>query len=372
MSEKSKVIVYETDKQEMKNIVEDVFKQFPKEVKGKKVLIKPNMLGPFEQERGVTTSPLLIEALVDYLLEQGADVTVGDNPGGQGGGVIATAKKCGIYQASKGHFENIGASCQLIDFNSRFAKQINISTAILEADILIDLPRFKTHAYAGISGSIKNMFGIVVGPGKAKLHFATPKPDDFHELLVDLYQVRVPDLIIMDGVYAMEGMGPTNGKLKQINKVLASDDGVALDATMTRMMGFDINLIRHILVAAERKIGVYKEEDIEVIGDASQIKDFELPISYSKEVTATAPALNGVLELYKLGTTVPDFAVPENCVKCGECAKSCPVQAITLDPYPTINRKKCISCFCCAELCLRDCFRYIDGTKTFENLFSKL
>lgn len=278
---KSKVIVYDTNKQDMKSIIEDVFVNFPQDVKGKKVLIKPNMLGPFEVERGVTTNPVLIEALVDYLIDCGANIIVGDNPGGQGGGVIAAAKKSGIYQASKGHFENIGTACQLFPMNSRFVKEINVSDAVLDCDILIDLPRFKTHAYAGISGSIKNMFGIVVGPGKAKLHFATPKPDDFHELLVDLYQVRVPDLVIMDGIYAMEGMGPTTGNLKKIDKVLASTDGVALDATMARMMGFDIELIRHILVANERNLGVYKEEDIELVGDASKIEGFELWIGYN-------------------------------------------------------------------------------------------
>lgn len=110
---KSKVIVYDTNKQDMKSIIEDVFVNFPQDVKGKKVLIKPNMLGPFEVERGVTTNPVLIEALVDYLIDCGANIIVGDNPGGQGGGVIAAAKKSGIYQASKGHFENIGTACQL-------------------------------------------------------------------------------------------------------------------------------------------------------------------------------------------------------------------------------------------------------------------
>ena len=372
MENKSKVIVYETQEQEMSKIIENIFENFPMEVEGKKILIKPNMLGPFEVERGVTTNPIIIEALVDYLIEKGANVIVGDNPGGQGGGVIAAAKKSGIFQASKGHFENIGAACQIYPMNSRLVKEITVSNAVLDCDILIDLPRFKTHAYAGISGGIKNMFGIVVGPGKAKLHFATPKPDDFHELLVDLYQVRVPDLIIMDGIYAMEGMGPTTGNLVQINKVLASNDGVALDATMARMMGFDINLIRHLIVANERNLGNYKEEDIEVIGDASKIENFVIPISYSAEVTATAPKMGGVLELYKLGTTVPNFCKPDNCVKCGECARSCPVGAISMEPYPVINRKKCISCYCCAELCLRDCFEYIDGAKVFEQLFSKL
>lgn len=371
MSKKSQVIIYNTKENEIRKIIENIFERFPMEVEGKKILIKPNMLGPFEAEKGVTTSPLVIEPLVNYLVERGAEVIVGDNPGGQGGRVIATAKKSGIYQASKGYFQNIGAACHQIDFNSRFTKQINVSNAVLDCDILINLPRFKTHAYAGISGAIKNMFGIVVGPGKAKLHFATPRLNDFHELLVDLYQVRIPDLIIMDGIYAMQGMGPTAGPLKKIDKILASTDGVALDATMARMMGFDIEPLKHILVAAERNIGVYKEEDIEVIGDDSVIDDFELPISYGVEVKATAPKLDGLLDLYKLGNTAPNFCKPENCVKCGECFKSCPVQAITMEPYPTIDRKKCISCFCCTELCQKECFEYIDGAKVFETMFSK-
>lgn len=356
----------------MKNIIASIFEKFPLNVTGKKVLIKPNMLGPFEMERGVTTSPIVIDALVSYLIEAGANVMVGDNPGGQGGGVIATAKRCGIYQASHGKFANISKSCKMVELKSRFVKEVNVSTAVLDADILIDLPRFKTHGYAGMSGAIKNMFGIVVGPGKAKLHFATPNPDDFHELLVDLYQVRVPDLVIMDGIVAMEGMGPTTGELRPLNKIIASTDGVALDSIVARMMGFDIGLIRHIGIASERGIGAADLDDIDVEGDFHVIEGFKLPVSYDRNTKITAPKMSGVLELYKVGTTVPNFIKKEACVKCGECYRSCPVSAITMDPYPVINRRKCISCFCCAELCLKECFGYLNGIEVFDNLFSKL
>lgn len=369
---KSRVVIYDTQSQSMKDIIASIFEKFPHNVAGKKVLIKPNMLGPFEMERGVTTNPIVIDALVTYLLEAGADVIVGDNPGGQGGGVIATAKRCGIYQASHGRFVNISKSCKMVKLNSRFVKEVNVSTAILEADILINLPRFKTHGYAGISGAIKNMFGIVVGPGKAKLHFATPNPNDFHELLVDLYEVRIPDLIIMDGIFAMEGMGPTTGELRPLNKIIASTDGVALDAVVARMMGFDISLIRHIIVAAERGLGVCDMDNIEIEGDFHIIENFKLPISYDRNSKITAPKMSGVLELYKVGTTVPNFIKKEACIKCGECSRSCPVSAIIMDPYPVIDRRKCISCFCCAELCLKECFGYLNGAEVFDSLFSKL
>lgn len=370
--EKSKVAIYNTNDISISEIINEAMEQFPIDVKNKTVLIKPNMLGPFEQEKGVTTSPAVLQPLVEYLLSKKANVIVGDNPGGQGGGVEITAKRCGIFQASLGTFENIGKKCRIISINSRFVDKISVSDAVLDADIVIDLPRFKTHAYAGISGAIKNMFGIVVGPGKAQLHFAARKLEEFHELLVDLYQVRVPDLVIMDGISAMEGMGPTTGNLLPLNKILVSFDGVALDATVARMMGFNVELIKHITIAADRKLGKYKAEDIDVVGDASPIENFNLPVTYEEDDMIKAPRLSGVLELYKLGTAIPEFYDYKKCVKCGECAKSCPVGAINLTPYPTIDRKKCISCFCCAELCIRECFRYTDGREIFENLFSKL
>lgn len=368
----SRVFIYETKELDVNDIIQDIFQQFPFELSGKKVLVKPNMLGPFEMERGVTTNPVLIEALVKYLIAKEADVIVGDNPGGQGGGVINTAKKCGLYQASMGKFENIGKRCRMHKLESRFVNEISVSEAFFEADYVINVPRFKTHGYAGLSGAIKNMFGIVVGPGKAKLHFKTPRPDDFHELLVDLYQVRVPDLTIMDGIVAMEGMGPTTGKLRPLNKILASTDGVALDSTVAGMMGFDVEVIKHVSIAADRGLGKYKKEEIEIIGDASPIEDFQLPISYSSEVKATAPAMDGVVALYKIGTTVPKFAKAEKCIHCGECARSCPASAIRLDPDPVIEHRKCISCFCCAELCTKECFDYVDGASVFDGLFTKL
>lgn len=369
---KSKVAIYSTVDTSISEIIRNAMEQFPLDVENKTVLIKPNMLGPFEQEKGVTTSPAVLQPLVEYLLNRNANVIVGDNPGGQGGGVELTAKRCGIFQASLGTFVNIGKRCRIIKINSRFVDNINVSDAVLDADIVIDLPRFKTHAYAGVSGAIKNMFGIVVGPGKAKLHFAARKLDEFHELLVDLYQVRIPDLVIMDAIYAMEGMGPTTGNLIPLNKILVSSDGVALDATVARMMGFNLKLIKHITIAAERNLGKCKEDEIEIIGDASQIKNFELPVTYNEEDMIKAPRFSGVLELYKLGTAIPEFYNFDKCIQCGECACSCPVGAINLTPYPEINRGKCISCFCCAELCAKECFRYADGRQVFENLFSKL
>lgn len=368
----SKVCIYDTTKETLHTIIENIFNDFPFVLEGKKVLVKPNMLGPFEPERGVTTNPAVLEAITAYLIQRGADVTVGDNPGGQGGGVLNTAKTCGLFQASHGKFRNISTSCRIHPLNSRFIKRISVSDAFFDSDIVINVPRFKTHGYAGISGGIKNMFGIVVGPGKAKLHFKTPNPDDFHELLVDLFQVRIPELTIMDGIFAMEGMGPTTGKLRSLNKILSSTDTIALDSVMARMMGFDVEMIKHITIAAERGLGKYREDELEIKGDASVIDGFQLPESYSKDIKATAPAMNGVIDLYKIGTSIPNFSKQEKCERCEICARSCPANAIKMSPYPVIDHKNCISCFCCAELCTKECFDYLNGGDVFKNLFSRL
>lgn len=369
----SKVIIYDNAQRDVKNIIEDIFRKFPLDVSGKKILVKPNMLGPFEQEKGVTTNPVVIETVVDYLLAKGADVIVGDNPGGQGGGVDLTAKKCGIYQASKGTYRNIGDSCVMYKTDSRFFKEITISRVIHEVDMVINLPRFKTHGYAGLSGAIKNMFGYVVGPGKANLHLKTPRIEDFCELLVDLYQIRVPELTIVDGIYAMEGMGPTTGKLRWLDKIIAGTDGVAVDTVISRMMGFKKEDIKYIHIAAERGLGTDVDSEIEVVGDDSKIENFELPVSYSKTFKASAPGIEGVMSLYKVGHMVPKFEKVELCKRCRKCMEACPAAALTFkDNYPVIDHRKCISCFCCAEMCAEGCFAYIDAVDIFENMFSKL
>ena len=129
-------------------------------------------------------------------------------------------------------------------FNPDFLPTVSVSRMVLEADVLISLPKFKTHGLTVITGAIKNSYGILPGAQKAKLHQAAGSPDRFHEAVVEVFRLRVPDLFILDAVVGMEGNGPASPDLREIGLILASDNAVALDSVMAFMVGCDPGRLR--------------------------------------------------------------------------------------------------------------------------------
>jgi len=323
--------------------VRRIFAAFPLEVEGRQVLVKPNILGPFPPERGVTTNPEVVGAIVDYLLEGGATVMVGDNPGGLAKNSWHTALVTGLVDASRGCFVNLSQEVVNVPAHSRFTESFPISRAVLEADLVVNVPCFKTHLLTTLTGCVKNCFGYVAGGAKAALHLKAPTRNRFSELLLDLYTIRPPDLHILDGVLAMEGNGPTHGTVRPLGKLLAGYDGVAVDATMARLMGVDPTQLRLFQLAAERGLGKVAADEIAVEGHLEPIADFRLPTSFQSSPHDQADAL------MKISTLRPRVSV-ERCSRCGQCASSCPPQVLKLDPYPVVG-EGCISCFCCVELC---------------------
>lgn len=334
-------------------VVDRILDDFAGDLEGKVVLVKPNILAPFPPEKGVTTRPAVVEAVVRAALARGAEVMVGDNPGGVDRSSYQTALAAGIVDASLGCFRNLSEQVVEVKTSSRFVSSFLVSRAFLEADYLIDLPCLKTHALTMLTGAVKNMFGMVAGTQKARLHLAAPTRNRFSELLVDLYQVRPPDLVIMDALWAMEGNGPTHGQLRRLDTILAGTDGVAVDATAARMVGFDPAEIRHLVVAAERGLGQIAADRIEVRGPFQVVPDFRPPAGFT-----ASPEEQGRI-LATMGNLKPVLRA-ESCVQCGDCAASCPPRAITLNPYPEVG-EGCISCYCCVELCAEGAMEVPEG-----------
>ena len=342
-----------------------IFDRFRVDVGGRKVLIKPNILAGLPPEMGVTTNPTVVAAIVDQCLAQGAsEVMVGDNPGGVDRNSQTTAEMCGIYQASRGHFKNLSERVVEVPTASRFVPTFPISKAVLDADYLINVPCFKTHTLTTITGAVKNCFGWVAGGYKARLHLAAPSRGRFQELLMDIYQIRRPDLNIMDGILAMEGNGPTHGRVRPLGKLLASTDAVALDATMARMIGVDPAGLRLFQIAAQRGLGHWAADEVSVEGPLAVIPDFKLPTEFAASPTEQVALLQDI------GTTVPTVK-EEVCIQCGDCQLNCPAQAISMDPFPVVDPQKCIACFCCAELCLEGAMEVPRGRlpEKFDRMF---
>jgi uncharacterized protein (DUF362 family)/NAD-dependent dihydropyrimidine dehydrogenase PreA subunit len=317
---------------------------------GKRVWVKPNLLSPHPPEHGVTTDPEVIRQSVRGLRARGAkDIWVADNPGGGLQRNVATyIAPTGAVEASEGCFRSISETPMTVPTKSRFLSEFRISRIMYEADVILNLPVFKTHALTILTGAVKNLFGIVPGGQKTHLHTLARSGNDFGELLVDLYQaVPVPVLTIMDALRGMDGQnGPSGGRVLSIGKILASRNPVALDAVMAAMAGARPGLIPTTRIAAERGLGPGRIEDIEVVGEFEPIAGFRLPSArMAAGITGLAAAIAYPLILRR------PLCDKKLCTRCRRCADNCPATAIAMSPYPVIDRHKCIMCYCCAELC---------------------
>ncbi len=329
------------------------------DAKGRKVFIKPNMLGGYPADRHVCTHPSLVREVVRVFRDAGAQVQVGDNPGVGGYGMNErVAKKSGIMDASDGCFVNAGADPVKLNIDSRFFSEMVVSKSMIEADYIINLPKMKTHSLTVVTAAIKNMFGLLVGGCKSRVHASACDPADFGEALVDIYRARVPVLTIVDAVVTMEGNGPNVGKPRPAGKLIASRNGPAADMVVAGMMNLEPLRVHQIRFAAERGLGPGSFDEVEIEGEFEPLRRFRLPTSVpaGEFLRSTfnrvfyRPLSRSRLKLDR-----------DRCTACGICAEHCPTGAMQKDgeEYPCIDDETCIRCYCCFELCPDNCWQMV-------------
>lgn len=338
-------------------VVLKIFQTFQRDWNGKKVLVKPNILAPRKTEQGITTHPLLVKAVVIYLLNEGAEIIVGDNPGVKGyGKVVEAAKTTGIYEAACGHFKNIALKPVEKKVASKYFDTVSVSSEIFEVDFIVNLPKMKTHALTYITGAIKNTFGYVVGGHKMLIHSLAASGEKFAEAMLDIYSIRPPELNIMDGIVAMEGNGPANGTLCSPGKILASDNAVSLDAVFLQLIGQQVKDIPLVDIAGKRGFGATDLSEINLIGEFTKIENFKMPTTFVPALMKTV--LNRFIS--KRLSRFPEI-INTVCTRCSTCMSHCPVKAITLyKDFPYVDIKRCIKCYCCQEMCPDDAIK-LDG-----------
>ncbi len=346
----SKVMIHPATYENVRPAVDRAFEIFPMELRGKRILIKPNLLRASEAKEGIVTHPAVLRAVVEKVETMDpASIVVGDNPGLFGYGENEESFKItGLMEAAKGYYQNIGNDSQKVDFNAEFMPTVSLSKIVLDADIIISLPKFKTHGLTVITGAIKNSYGFLPGAQKAKLHKAAGSPERFHEVIVNVFRLRVPDLFIVDAVVGMEGNGPASPDLRSIGLILASSNAVALDSVMAMMMGCDPGRLHFLRKAKEAGLGDYDLSTIEVIGELKRLPDFKLP-----PLGGQAIFRNETMQtMIHNRTLLRPQADPELCTGCGICVEQCPVSALTMnDDLPQVDADTCITCFCCQEIC---------------------
>ena len=329
--------------------------------KGMKIVIKANLVSFMSPDKAATTHPALLCALVDLLLERGAEVVVGDSPGG----LYTSAFVNRVYKATgMKAVEEKGAVLNQ-NFDSKHAenpdgavlKELVYTAYLDEADAIIDFCKLKTHGMMGMSAAAKNMFGCIPGISKPEYHFLFPKHEDFARMIVDLDERFRPRLCICDAVVGMEGNGPTMGTPRKIGAVLASVCPHKMDLVCAKIIGLSKDDVPTLAAAFERGLIPSDADELSVCGDpmAYFIPDFQnIPNRSSIEFSKDSTKFFGKLSALFIGKalrSIPKLKANE-CVGCGVCRDICPAKAIKIkNGKAVIDRSACIRCFCCQEFC---------------------
>lgn len=319
----------------------EVFDNFElKNLSRKRIFVKPNMLRPAEPEEAAVTDPELVAHVVSYLIRVGADVTVGDNPvPNKNYTELDIAERCGFLEAAQGRFKSIGKYSKLIKRPNNILKEIYISKEIADCDILVSLPKFRTHDLTTMTLAVKNHFGIIPGGLKPYIHSQFPNINDFSKVLLEIYNLRPPDLVILDCINIVDA----RGKKSAPGKLIIGTNGHAVDHTCAQMAGINPDRIPTLRIAREE--GLYDPGNIAVHGKIEVMKDYALPVWFPFRSSVVQSVAQILYRIWLARTPVINI---QKCTDCGLCEDVCPVHCIS---RRYIDRNKCLKCYCCIEIC---------------------
>ncbi len=332
---------------------------------GMRVALKTNLLTGAKPERAVTTHPAVLAALTELLVSRGAQVVVGDSPGGP----FTPALLARAYAASglslceaAGARLNRDVSVAQARFDAAVRLRAFRYTAYLDgADAIINVCKLKTHGMMGMTAAVKNFFGAVPGTVKPEYHFRFPEHEAFADMLVDLNEFFRPRvrLCVADAVVAMEGNGPAHGTPRPLGCLLASASPYALDLACASLIGLTADDVPTLRAAARRGLAPADADALTVLGDGP-LAAFAAPDFAAVRGRADlrfGDGLPGPLGAALRAAAQRALAsVPacraDACTGCGRCAAVCPAHAIRMRRgRPAIDRRACIRCFCCQEFC---------------------
>jgi uncharacterized protein (DUF362 family)/Pyruvate/2-oxoacid:ferredoxin oxidoreductase delta subunit len=327
------------------------------------ILIKPNILMGKEPERAVTTHPEVLRGVIRWLKKHGQNnITVGESSGTSDPGATKRAfGESGIQQVC----EEEGADWTPFEGTER--KKYNVPNPLVlhdfyssplleEADLIINIPKIKTHWQCLLTCCIKNMFGTLILGNKAKTHAKYPNHDAFSSALADIYSVSAPQLTVIDGFLCQEGKGPSQGDIVKMDLIMAGYDPVALDTAVCKLVGFDPEEVNYINKAEEKGLGSSNLDQIEILGEdiINVQRDFKRPRLRPISVPLPDWLANFMGDVIFRASVNFDA---DKCKLCTTCWENCPAEAIKPPEdlkkgnTPEWEGNKCIFCYCCAELC---------------------
>ncbi len=328
---------------------------------GMKIAVKTNLVTALRPEAAGTTHPTLLAALTRQLRRRGAEVILGDSPGGPYTSawlshVYHTAGMQAVQEA--GGILNRDFSQAQASFPQAYrAKSFQYTAYLDQADAIINVCKLKSHGMMGMSAAVKNMFGAVPGTLKPEYHFQYPTPQDFAHMLIDLNEYFKPRLCIADAVIGMEGNGPTKGTPRLIGALAASFSPYLLDLAAAKIIGLTMRDVPTLDAAYQRELAPADADELSISGDLSRfiVADYDRILNRNSLLFRDdhsglfGKVYSWAAQAVLASTPSP---VPSMCTGCGKCAEICPAHAIEMKSrLPHIRRKTCIRCFCCQEFC---------------------
>ena len=329
-----------------------------------RVALKPNLLIASAPEKAIITHPVFVRAVAEVVKDHGGQPVLIESP------PFTPLPKMIHKVGYAGLVEELGVEVArdrtpdvLAYEGARRIKKIEISRAYFDVDLIINLPKFKTHGCTYISCCVKNLFGALPALTKSKMHLRFPENDDFAEWLLDLtgaflcgFKPGKPLLNMVDAIVGQEGEGPgPAGTPRKIGVIVMGQDPIAVDYVATRVVGLDPNLVPTLTQAWARDFCINSADEIEVLGE--RIEDVQLKNFIPTQATIASHFMRGRLVGPRVKNWVMERPVPspEKCTLCYQCRTICPAEAIAPakdgGKIPCYDYLKCIRCFCCLEVC---------------------
>jgi uncharacterized protein (DUF362 family)/Pyruvate/2-oxoacid:ferredoxin oxidoreductase delta subunit len=321
---------------------------------GARVLIKPNFLAPAKPDRAMTTHPLVLRAAVEYVLAKGGRPLVADSPG------IGTFERLfrdgGYAEALRGLDVEARPFRETVkvDIGAPFGR-IDIAREALASEVVINLPKLKTHAMMLLTLGVKNLFGCIVGLTKPQWHLRSGVDRRmFARLLVQIQRAVHPAATLVDGILGMEGEGPgRSGTPRRLGILAAGADAPGVDMAICRLVGVRPEELPTHQAAVELGLLI---EAVSVEGDFSPVSGFHLPVL--APLTFGPQRFHRLMRKHLVQRPVADAG---KCRLCGECWRYCPAEAVT--PYAQVvgfDYDRCIRCYCCIEMCPHGAIRAVE------------
>ena len=272
---RSRVAVLHVDQysQRLDEVLAAGLRLFPIDVRGKRVVLKPNLVD-YARGDAINTHPLLVLAAAESFRRMGArSVVVAEGPGHQRDTqlVLTQSGYPRILRDERIRFIDLNRDRLIrtpLRANYTGMKHLWLPHTVLDADFLVSMPKIKTHHWSGVTLSMKNMFGIVPGSRygwpKNILHWK-----GIPESILDVCATVPVHFVIADGIIAMEGNGPLNGTPRPLGKIVLADDPVAGDAVCARLMGFAPSRIAHVREGA-RFLGNADPRHMDEVGETAR------------------------------------------------------------------------------------------------------